>query len=145
MCLILFFTEFLSLTVSPSSGSAVLGAQTYVIACQITGNPTATNWYWTKTPSSGGQSENINRNTNNNKYTVQENAQNPQLTIKNIQQSDDANYVCNAQNTAGLRTSSAARLIVTGRMYYYNDLGFLLLKNTLEAFQSSFIDLRCNW
>ncbi|VDI64014.1 hemicentin [Mytilus galloprovincialis] len=113
---VLTYVEFLSLTVSPSSGSAVLGAQTYVIACQITGNPTATNWYWTKTPSSGGQSENINRNTNNNKYTVQENAQNPQLTIKNIQQSDDANYVCNAQNTAGLRTSSAARLIVTGQL-----------------------------
>ncbi|XP_076112265.1 hemicentin-1-like isoform X5 [Mytilus galloprovincialis] len=113
---VLTYIEFLSLTVSPSSGSAVLGAQSYVIACQITGNPTATNWYWTKTPSSGGQSENINRNTNNNKYTVQENAQNPQLTIKNIQQSDDANYVCNAQNTAGLRTSSAARLIVTGQL-----------------------------
>lgn len=105
----------MNLQVNPAEGQAVLGAATFVFQCQITGSPQATTWRWIKNPGQNN-AETIQKGTNSQKYSVLESATNPQLTIKNIAQSDDAFYRCEATNAAGTRQSASARLIVTGRM-----------------------------
>lgn len=106
--------EYLILTASPNSGSSVIGDASYVINCAISGSPTATSWYWVKSPVNGNAISTINQGTNNNKYTMGTNPTNPSLTIKSITQDDNANYRCQATNIAGERASNEARLLVTG-------------------------------
>jgi hypothetical protein len=43
---------------------------------------------------------------------------NPSLTILNIAQSDEANYICSATNIAGTSSSQQAFLDVTGSKYF---------------------------
>ena len=100
--------------VAPTTGSADIGTYSYVITCTVTATPVATSWAWTKTPIGGGTAVTINQVTSTNKYEVANNAASPSLTIKNIESSDEANYVCRATNTAGTRSSSNAQLTVTG-------------------------------
>ena len=109
-----FIIAFPSIVVAPATGSAVIGTNSYVITCTVTATPVATSWSWTKTPIGGGTAVTINQGTNTNKYVVANNAASPSLTIKNIESSDEANYVCRATNTAGTRSSGNAQLTVTG-------------------------------
>jgi hypothetical protein len=109
-----FIIAFPNVVVAPATGSAVIGTHSYVITCTVTATPVATSWSWTKTPIGGGTAVTINQGTNTNKYEVANNAAIPSLTIKNIESSDEANYMCSATNTAGTRSSGNAQLTVTG-------------------------------
>jgi hypothetical protein len=40
--------------VAPTTGSADIGTNSYVITCTVTATPVATSWSWTKTPIGGG-------------------------------------------------------------------------------------------
>ena len=113
MCEILmayYFTACLSITISPPSGTAIVGDSSYQIQCQITGT-TASSWSWTKTPINGGSAQLI---TQGNKYYIQSSPINPSLTISNIVEADEGDYSCHATNIAGSASSSNSRLIVSG-------------------------------
>ena len=105
-----YFTEPLTLTISPPSGTATYGDASYTIQCQITG-ATASSWSWTKTPINGGSTQQI---TQGSKYSIQNSPSNPFITINNIVEEDEADYACQATNLAGPASSSNSRLTVTG-------------------------------
>jgi len=109
---LVFIIAFPNVVVSPATGSAIIGTNYYVITCTVTATPVATSWSWTNTPIGGGTAVTINQGTN--KYEVANNAASPSLTIKNIESSDEAIYVCRATNTAGTRSSNNSQLTVTG-------------------------------
>jgi hypothetical protein len=60
---------------------------------------------WTKIQ--GGQTTNVNIANSNGKYQGGS-VNNPSLTILNIAQSDEANYICSATNIAGTSSSQQA-------------------------------------
>ena len=105
-----YFTESLSITISPPSGTAIVGDSSYQIQCQISGT-TASSWSWTKTPINGDSAQQI---TQGSKYSIQNSPTNPFLTINNIVEADEADYACQATNVAGSASSSNSRLIVNG-------------------------------
>ncbi|XP_063441331.1 hemicentin-1-like isoform X2 [Mytilus trossulus] len=102
----------LSVTIDQPSLSAVLGSNSVTIGCTVTGQPSASSVSWTK--NSGGQTTNINIG-NSGKYQGGS-INNPSLTIFNIAQNDEANYVCSATNIAGTSSSQNAFLDVTGNI-----------------------------
>ena len=71
-------------------------------------NPAATTVYWVKQV--GGQNTQIS--TSNNKYSFSVNS--PSLIISNLDQSDEANYICYAQNSVGSGNSQTTNLDVIG-------------------------------
>jgi len=96
------------------SYSAVLGTNSVTITCTVSGTPSANSVAWTKIQ--GGQTTNVNIANSNGKYQGGA-VNNPSLTILNIAQSDEANYVCSATNIAGTSSSQQAFLDVTGSKY----------------------------
>jgi hypothetical protein len=60
----------------------------------------------------GQTSNNIDAVNSNGKYAIASSTTNPDLTINNINFSDDANYVCFATNIVGTRDSGNARVDV---------------------------------
>jgi hypothetical protein len=108
------FPGLLSVSIPQPSYSAILGSPSVRIECIVNGIPSATSIEWTK--NSGGQTTNLNVASNNGKYQGG-NLGNPSLTIMNIVQSDEANYVCKATNIAGTASSQQAFLDVTGSKY----------------------------
>lgn len=111
----MYFQGLLSVTIPQPSYSAILGSPSVRIECIVSGIPSATSIEWTK--NSGGQISNLNVASINGKYQGGT-LGNPSLTIMNIAQSDEANYVCKATNIAGTASSQQAFLDVTGSKYY---------------------------
>ena len=60
---ILFILEYPSIVVDPTTGSADIGTNSYVITCTVTATPVATSWAWTKTQIGGGTAVTINQGT----------------------------------------------------------------------------------
>jgi hypothetical protein len=111
---IFLFLDLLNVQILQNSYSALLGSNSVTIDCTVTGNPAATSVSWTKTQ--GSQTTNLNIANNSGKYqgaTVNT----PSLTILNIAQSDEANYVCSATNIVGTASSQTAFLDVTGSKF----------------------------
>lgn len=87
---------------------------TVTIGCSVSANPSETSVYWQKIQN--GVTTTINAGSNQNKYggsTVQS----PSLQIFNVDQSDQANYVCFATNSVGTGNSQPSTLNVLGSKY----------------------------
>jgi hypothetical protein len=104
----------LNVVIPQPSYSSILGSNGVTIGCVISGTPSANSVAWTKIQ--GGQTTNVNIANSNGKYQGGS-VNNPSLTILNIAQSDEANYICSATNIAGTSSSQQAFLDVTGSKY----------------------------
>ena len=109
-----FFPGALSISVTPATQSAVIGDNSVVIQCTVSGIPQATSWSWTfSTLGSGSGSQTIiTQGTNNADYTVSNSNTNPHLTIKTITTADAGDYICRATNVVGVSSSTQSRLTV---------------------------------
>ena len=104
----------LSVFVTPATQSAVIGDNSVVIQCTVSGIPQATSWYWTFSPLGSGSQTTIAQGTNNGNYTVSNSNTNPHLTIKTITTANAGDYICRATNVVGTSSSAQSRLTVTG-------------------------------
>ena len=77
----------------------------------MSGTPQATSVTWTKTV--GGQTTEIDMASNSGKYSGST-VSSPSLTIQNIEQDDEGDYVCTATNIVGTAKSQTAFFDVTG-------------------------------
>lgn len=84
------------------------------LECRVTGSPTATKVYWTKSQA-GGASQTINM-TDTNKYSGSS-LTSPSLVIRNAQSSDDGTYRCWATNAVGTAQSSPTKVTISGCKY----------------------------
>jgi hypothetical protein len=83
----------------------------------------------------GQTSTNIDAVNSNGKYAIASSTTNPDLTINNINFSDDANYVCFATNIVGTRDSGNARVDVKGcklNMFYTDKVLSIIKKRILK-------------
>ena len=110
-----YFKGLLNVVIPQPSYSSILGSNGVTIGCVISGTPSANSVAWTKIQ--GGQTTNVNIANSNGKYQGGS-VNNPSLTILNIAQSDEANYICSATNIAGTSSSQQAYLDVTGSKYF---------------------------
>lgn len=109
-----FFPGALSVSVTPATQSAVIGDNSVVIQCTVSGIPQATSWYWTFSPLGSGSQTTIAQGTNNGDYTVSNSNTNPHLTIKTITTANAGDYICRATNVVATSSSTQSRLTVTG-------------------------------
>jgi hypothetical protein len=109
-----FFSGALSVSVTPATQSAVIGDNSVVIQCTVSGIPHAASWYWTFSPSGSesGSQTTITQGTNNADYTVSNSNTNPHLTIKTITAANAGDYICHATNVVGTSSSTQSRLTV---------------------------------
>ena len=107
----MYFKDLLTVTIPQPSYSALIGSNSVTITCFVSGTPSASSVSWTKTQN--GVQTTLDITNSNGKYqggTVST----PSLTIRNIVQNDEANYVCSATNLVGTASSQTAFLDVTG-------------------------------
>ena len=104
----------LSVSVTPATQSAVIGDNSVVIQCTVSGIPQATSWYWTFSPLGSGSQTTIAQGTNNGDYTMSNSNTNPHLTIKTITTANAGDYICRATNVVATSSSTQSRLTVTG-------------------------------
>ena len=104
----------MTVTIPQPSYSAILGTNSVTITCFISGNPSATSVSWNK--NLNGVQTDLDIANSNGKYQGGS-VNNPSLTILNVAQSDEANYVCSATNLVGTSSSQTAFLDVTGSKY----------------------------
>ncbi|VDI77482.1 Hypothetical predicted protein, partial [Mytilus galloprovincialis] len=109
--IVLKLKEQLTISVSPSDGTAIYGDSSYTIQCSITGTSQATSWSWVRMTIAGGTETPISTGS---KYSIVNSATAPHLTINNVVEDDEQDYYCRATNVAGTQTSTRARLIVNG-------------------------------
>ena len=107
----------MTVTVSPSTNTVILGTSSVTIQCTVQGTHPATSWEWTKTPINGGTQTVIAQGTNDGHLQVVNSATNPNLIISNIVEADEAVYRCRANNGAGQVTSQSSTLVVNGGIY----------------------------
>ena len=117
----------------PVTFTSNIGDSSFEILCSITGRPQATDWYWTVTPVSGSSSTKIPKGTDDGKYSINNSATNPHLTIKNITSDDEADYVCWATNAVGTNSSPKSRLLVTGgKLLFVHRLRYTTIKHGMH-------------
>lgn len=88
--------------------------QQVTLGCTLTANPAHTSVYWTK--NKNGIVTNINVANSGGKYSGST-VGSPSLTITNSNLDDQASYICNAQNSVGLGSSSSTVLTVSGSKF----------------------------
>ena len=126
-----FFPGALSVSVTPATQSAVIGDNSVVIQCTVSGIPQATSWSWTFSPlgSGSGSQTTIAQGTNNADYAVSNSNTNPHLTIKTITTANAGDYICRATNVVATSSSTQSRLTVTGgklNIYCFYILSFAI-------------------
>lgn len=108
----------LTVTIPQTSFTALIGTDRITINCSVSGTPPATSVTWTKTV--GGQTDSID--VSSNKYSGST-VSNPSLTIRNLDQTDEGDYVCTAENLVGTANSETANLDVTGsKQPFFTDM-----------------------
>ncbi|CAG2253540.1 HMCN [Mytilus edulis] len=83
---------------------------TVTLACTVTANPSHTTVYWKRVINGALTDITV---TNNNKYSGST-VSSPSLTIFNVDNSDEGNYICYADNSVGTGQSSQSFLDVFG-------------------------------
>ena len=124
------FVGALSVSVTPATQSAVIGDNSVVIQCTVSGIPQATSWYWTFSPlGSGSSSQTITQGTKNGDYIVSNSKTDPYLANKIITAADATDYICHVTNAVGTRSSTQSRLTVFGgklNIYCFYILSFAI-------------------
>lgn len=111
---LVFFTGIPTVTVPLSRYTVNIGSSV-TIQCTYTANPAATSVIWEKTVANR-VTEIL---TTNNKY-YGSTTQSPSLLINNIDESDEAYYVCKVTNSIGTGNSSLIFIDVLGSKFIFN-------------------------
>lgn len=113
-CASVLLTDILTVVIPKDQYTFEVGSVA-TLECRVTGTPSATSVYWTKSHA-GGASETIDM-TNTSKYSGSS-VTSPSLVISNAQSSDDGSYRCWATNDVGTAQSSPTVLTISGCEYH---------------------------
>lgn len=115
----------------PKDAYTVRKGLTVTLVCNFNANPPAQSVQWIKLPHNTDASIHINVTKHDTKYNGSS-IHSPSISIHNVQEADEANYLCQVTNAIGTGSSIEIDLVVDGGGKVVNILKYIMIPYTCD-------------